>query len=283
MTMKRLAAGLVCAVALLLACATSGVAAVEDRLPPEVSQNVKLKSLHKDIEEHDKIISFILIPVTVLVGILALGGAIGIVFSIRDQRRVSQLHELSVAGEMSSQRRTEQSYSSFFEQSQTTLSLVNETLQLAKDATDQAAKSMDDKAKRRVNEIEEKAQKLMLGLSHQFDAVVSDPERRHELQEIAEELGTLEGYLSLQKIKLGHYTQFIKAIDRFLKNETEGPFRNCSLLLRTRSSATCRSSSSIGSATSSPPSVSTARQSTSSSTTSSPSRRRARSTFSWSE
>lgn len=220
MTMRKLA-GLVCAVALLLACAPPVAAAAGDGLPPEVSQNLKLESLRKDIEAHDKIINYMLYPITVLVGVLALGGAIGIVFSIRDQRRVSQLHELSVAGEMSSQRRTEQSYSSFFEQSQTTLSLVNETLQLAKDATDQAAKSMDDKAKLRVDAIEEKAQKLMLGLSHEFDAVVFKLDRRRELQEIAEELGTLEGYLSLQKIKLGHYTQFIKAIDRFLKNETE--------------------------------------------------------------
>jgi len=221
--MRKLVAGLVCAVALLPACAGPAIAAVEDRLPPEVSQDVELSNLHKDIEEHDTIINFMLFPVTVLVGILALGGAIGIVFSIRDQRRVSQLHELSVAGEMSSQRRTEQSYGSFFEQSQTTLSLVNETLQLAREATAQAAESMDKKAQLRVDAIEEKAQKLMLELfdTHEFDVVVFNSGRRRELQEIAGELSKLEGYLSLQNITLGPNTKFVKAIDHFIEGETE--------------------------------------------------------------
>ncbi|HET9593701.1 MAG TPA: hypothetical protein VFP17_12380 [Solirubrobacterales bacterium] len=214
---------MLCGLILVCSLAAPPVAALaaQSNLQREQKQDTRIHDLRKDVDENEKIITFLLFPVTVLVGILSLGGAIGVVFSIRDQRRVSQLHELSVAGEMSSQRRTEQSYSTFFEQSQTTLSLVNETLQLAKDATDQAAKSMDDKAKLRVDAIEEKAQKLILGLSHEFDAVVFDLDRRHELQEIADELSALEGYLSIQKIKLGHYTQFVKAIDRFLRNETE--------------------------------------------------------------
>jgi tetratricopeptide (TPR) repeat protein len=219
----RLFAAILCG--LVLACSLvappAAALAAQSSFHREQRQNTRIHDLRKDVNENEKIITFLLFPVTVLVGILSLGGAIGVVFSIRDQRRVSQLHELSVAGEMSSQRRTEQSYSTFFEQSQTTLSLVNETLQLAKDATDQAAKSMDDKAKLRIDAIEEKAQKLMLGLSHEFDAVVFDQETRHELEDIAKELSTLEGYLSLQKIKLGHYTQFVKAIDRFLNDETE--------------------------------------------------------------
>jgi hypothetical protein len=211
---------LLVAVALPVAAVAAPVSAAETR---EELQNTRIHDLRKDVDEHEKIITYLLFPVTVLVGILSLGGAIGIVFSIRDQRRVSQLHELSVAGEMSSQRRTEQSYGSFFEQSQTTLSLVNETLQLAKDATAQAAKSMDEKAQVRVDAIEDKAEKLMLDLfnTREFDVVVSDPTRRRELQEIAKELRTLEGYLSLQKIKLGNYTKFVKAIDQFLEGETE--------------------------------------------------------------
>ena len=220
----RLFAAALCA--LVLACslvAPAAALAAQSDFQRELLQDTRIHDLRKDVDEHEKIINYLLFPVTVLVGILSLGGAIGVVFSIRDQRRVSQLHELNVAGEMSSQRRTEQSYGSFFEQSQTTLSLVNETLQLAKEATAQAAKSMDEKAQVRVDAIEEKAQKLMLELfnKHEFDVVVVNAGRRRELQEIAKELRALEGYLSLQKIKLGHYTKFIKAIDQFIEGETE--------------------------------------------------------------
>lgn len=221
----RFIAATLCGLILACSLAASPAAALAARsdFQRELTQNIRIHDLRKDVKEHEKIIDYLLFPVTVLVGILSLGGAIGVVFSIRDQRRVSQLHELNVAGEASSQRRTEQSYGSFFEQSQTTLSLVNETLQLAKEATAQAAKSMDEKAQVRVDAIEEKAQKLMLELfnKHEFDVVVVNAGRRRELQEIAKELRALEGYLSLQNIKLGHYTKFIKAIDQFIEGETE--------------------------------------------------------------
>jgi tetratricopeptide (TPR) repeat protein len=221
----RLLAAALCGLVLACALVASPAAALAARseFQRELLQDTRIHDLRKDVDEHEKIIDYLLFPVTVLVGILSLGGAIGVVFSIRDQRRVSQLHELNVAGEMSSQRRTEQSYGSFFEQSQTTLSLVNETLQLAKEATAQAAKSMDEKAQVRVDAIEEKAQKVMLELfnKHEFDVVVVNAGRRRELQEIAKELRALEGYLSLQNIKLGHYTKFIKAIDQFIEGETE--------------------------------------------------------------
>jgi len=223
--LTRLVAATLCG--LVLACSLLAPPAValaaQSNFHRELLQDTRIHDLRKDVDEHEKIINYLLFPVTVLVGILSLGGAIGVVFSIRDQRRVSQLHELNVAGEMSSQRRTEQSYGSFFEQSQTTLSLVNETLQLAKEATAQAAKSMDEKAQVRVDAIEEQAQKLMLELfnRHEFDVVVVNAGRRRELQEIAKELRALEGYLSLQNIKLGHYTKFIKAIDHFIEGETE--------------------------------------------------------------
>jgi tetratricopeptide (TPR) repeat protein len=186
-------------------------------------QSQKIGELTEDLEDSEENFDRILIPVTVLIGILALGGGLGIVFSIRDQRRVSQLHELTVTGEVSSQRRSEQSYASFLEQSQTTLSLVNDTLELAKEATDRAAKSVEEKAKLRVDAIEERAQRLMLDVftSREFELVVEDPVRRAELHAIGDELRALEGYLSLQDIDLKDYAKFIKALEQFLLDETE--------------------------------------------------------------
>ena len=165
----------------------------------------------------------ILTPVALLVSILAAGGILGVVYSVRDQRRSSQLHELTVSGEIASQRRSEQSYGSFLEQSQTTLSLVNDTLGLAKEATDRAAHSMELKAQSRVDAIEERAQKLMLDVfgEREFELIINDPTRRDELHSIAADLRSLEGYLSLQDIKLPQYTKFVKAIDQFLLDDTE--------------------------------------------------------------
>jgi tetratricopeptide (TPR) repeat protein len=165
----------------------------------------------------------ILTPVALLVSILAAGGILGVVYSVRDQRRTSQIHELTVSGEIASQRRSEQSYGSFLEQSQTTLSLVNDTLELAKEATDRAAHSMELKAQTRVDAIEERAQKLMLDVfgEREFELIINDANRRDELHSIAADLRSLEGYLSLQDIKLRQNTKFVKAIDQFLLDDTE--------------------------------------------------------------
>jgi tetratricopeptide (TPR) repeat protein len=191
--------------------------------PIQWKQSREIEELSSNLEKSEREIERILLPVSVLIGILALGGGLGVVFSIRDQRRVSQLHELTVAGEASSQRRSEQSYASFLEQSQTTLSLVNDTLELAKEATDRAAKSMEEKAQLRVDAIEERAQRLMLDVfnSREFELVVEDPVRRAELHSIGEELRALEGFLSLQDIKLKHYAKFVKALDQFLLDDTD--------------------------------------------------------------
>jgi tetratricopeptide (TPR) repeat protein len=183
----------------------------------------RVEELSNKVHETHTIEVIVLGPLAILVAILAAGGILGVVFSVRDQGRISQLHELTVAGEVSSQRRSEQSYGSFLEQSQTTLSLVNDTLLLAKEATKEAAHSMDIKAQARIDSIEERAQKLMLDVFSQgeFELILVDPGRRSELHSIASELRSLEGYLSLQDIKLPDNTKFVRAIDQFLLDDTE--------------------------------------------------------------
>lgn len=183
----------------------------------------QVDDISSEIHETRTIENVILTPVALLVSILAAGGILGVVYSVREQRRTSQLHELTVSGELATQRRSEQSYSSFLEQSQTTLALVNDTLGLAKEATDRAAHSMELKAQSRVDAIEERAQKLMLDVfgEREFELIINDAARRDELHSIAADLRSLEGYLSLQDIKLRQYTKFVKAIDQFLLDDTE--------------------------------------------------------------
>jgi tetratricopeptide (TPR) repeat protein len=183
----------------------------------------KVGDLSSELESAEQSFDRIILPVSLLISILAAGGILGVVFSFRDQQRTSQLHELTVGGEIASQKRSEQSYGSFLEQSQTTLSLVNDTLQLAKEANDRAMQSMEDKAKSRIAEIEERSQTLLLDVfaEEEFELIINDGLRRDELHDTATELRSLEGYLSLQDIELPQYTKFVKALDQFLLDDTE--------------------------------------------------------------
>ncbi|HEU4739597.1 MAG TPA: hypothetical protein VFS54_11025 [Solirubrobacterales bacterium] len=137
---------------------------------------------------------------------------------------MSQLHELTVGGEVLSQRRAEQSFASFFEQSQTTLSLVNDTLELAKEANERATQSMDRRAKEQVAAIGEKGDDLLQRIFRDgdFEEIAYVPEYRAAVHGIGDELRAVEGLLRLQDIKLPRHLKFIKAIDQFLLDDTEG-------------------------------------------------------------
>lgn len=220
------AAALIALLLSALVFAGTALAATGDDRPSKQAQIAKLSDevddLKIEVEGTEHFVEVMLTPIGVLVAILAAGGILGVVYSIRDQRRTSQMHELAVSGEVAAQKRSEQSYGSFLEQSQTTLSLVNDTLQLAKEANDRAMQSTKDKAQSRIDEIEERSQTLLLDVftEEEFELIITDTHRRNELHDIASELRSLEGFLSLQDITLGQYTKFIKALDQFLLDDT---------------------------------------------------------------
>jgi tetratricopeptide (TPR) repeat protein len=193
------------------------LAAAQDRTP-------SLESLDTQIQDLKEIVQLTLLPMAILASVLSIGGVLSVVFSVRDQRRVSQLHELAVTGESAGQRRTEQSFSTFLDESQKTLTLVNDTLALAKQASDRAAETMKQQTRSRIDDIEERAERLMLQVfdSRQFEAIVDNPHHLGELRTIAESLRAFEAYLSVQEIELPPYSRFVKAIDQFLRDDTDG-------------------------------------------------------------
>lgn len=216
--------------ALSVILASNALAATQSQEVAHLSEHVH--ELAFELKQVQKTTNSVFLPITVLIGILAAGGALGIVFSFRDQRRTSQLHELTVQGEVAMQRRAEQSYASFFDQSQTTLSLVNDTLKLAKEANEEAARTTKSKAQTRVDEIEERAQRLMFDVFHEreFEIFLKDQDQLAALEAVADDLRSLEGYLSLQGVKPHNYTRFIIAIDKFVKDDTEGALEELELL-----------------------------------------------------
>jgi hypothetical protein len=190
----------------------------------ETSESGQIKNLRNQVSSFEKILNLVLLPIAVLIGILCAGGVIGVVFSVRDQRRVSQLHELTVSSEMAAQRRTEQSHNTFLSESQKTLTLVNDTLALAKEANEQAAHKMQVKAGDNLAAIEQRAEDLILDIieTGDFEEVVDIPEHRLRLRSIASELGSIEGYLRLQGIPLPPYSRFVKGIEQFLDGAIAG-------------------------------------------------------------
>jgi len=184
----------------------------------------EVQGLSDKLESAETSFERLLYPVGILVAILAAGGTLGIVFSFRDQRRASQIHELTVAGELSAQKRSEQSYGSFLEQSQTTLSLVNDTLGLAKDANDRAIRETKSKAETEVELVDARSRALLNDAfgREEFSLIIEDDGYRNQLHAIANDARLLQGYLRLQGIKFGRYTKFIKALDQFLTDDTEG-------------------------------------------------------------
>lgn len=156
-----------------------------------------------------------------LVGILFAGGVLGVVFSIRDQSRISQLHELSVSAEISSGRRTEQSYAFFLDESQKTLTLVNDTLELAKEATEGATRTMQTKARSQLQSIEARAENLVLETdeAESFEELVDRQHHREDIASIAASLAAIEGLLQLQDVPVEPYSQFVKGIEQYLNDD----------------------------------------------------------------
>ena len=201
--------------------------AISAPAPTPSGQDIEIQDLQNRVNDLEEIIQLVLGPIAILIGILSLGGALGVVFSLRDQRRLSQLHQLAVSSEVSSQRRTELSYSSFLEESQKTLTLVNQTLALAREATDQAAHTMERKAGASLSNIETGARDVLEPLldAGEFEDVVDDPDVRAKLEAIAGELRAIEGYLLLQDIDLQPYSRFVKGMVQYLTNDTTGALR----------------------------------------------------------
>jgi TolA-binding protein len=204
------------------------------RPPPQAAQaapgsvvDPRVDSLQRRIQEINSQMSWVFPLMTVLIAVLALGGTIGVVFSIRDQRRVSQLHELSVAGEQASQRRSEDSYTTFIDASQKTLALVNDTLQLAKEATAKANETMTLRTERNLTAITDQAQDLLDRVINEddFKRIVLDAKLRSNLESLAKELSAIEGYLSLQAIQLRPECLFVQGMSRHLQNDARGAFQ----------------------------------------------------------
>lgn len=188
----------------------------------------QVANLKQQTDNLDSFVNQLLLPLSILVGLLAGGGVIGLITSIRYERRQAQLHDLSMAGERSSQGRAEQMHSAFLASSKETLGLVNDTLNLAKQASERAAEAMEQKARDSLNDIDTQAKDVLdrAFITRDFKVLVENQDTRTELDEIANTLTPIEGYVHLQGMTLTPRCFFVKGVQRHLRAESEAAIRN---------------------------------------------------------
>lgn len=197
-------------------------------VPPPNAVEAKLEELERRAEQADRFNSRLMIPLTILVGLLAGGGVIGLLTSIRYERRQAQLHDLAVSGERSSQARAEQSHMTFLASSQETVNLVNETLALAKQASEREAEATEQRAREGLLELDVQIEKLLdqADVTRDFKEVVSDSTLRHGLVDLAHRLAGIEGFLHLHRMKLTPRCFFVKGFDRHLNSAPTAAIEN---------------------------------------------------------
>jgi tetratricopeptide (TPR) repeat protein len=187
-----------------------------------VTTNRELQAEVREVQQqNDNLESFfelLLVPVTILVGLLASGGALGLVTSFRSERRQSELHELAISGETASQERAADTHLAFLSGSQETLNLVNATLSLSKQASERAAEAVEEKAQERLHDLDHKAREILSEAhdAHNFKAIARDPYLREKLTEIAHSLWGIEGYAGLHGLALTPHCLFARGFDRHL-------------------------------------------------------------------
>ena len=116
MIRRRMLAYLV-VVAVLAAAATTSALAAEGAYAlsgtPSALQverlQTKVEANERNVETLRSDVQLMLWPVGILLAVLTLGGLLSVVFSIRDQRRVTQLPRAAMTGETAAQRRSEES------------------------------------------------------------------------------------------------------------------------------------------------------------------------------
>lgn len=107
--------------------------------PPDDPVAVQIEALNQRVDDLRSTQNAVLAAMAIFVTLIAGGGFVGLATSMRAERRSEKRtiasHELGLRGESSAQQRAEDSYQAFQESSQRTVSLVNHTLDLARQVT----------------------------------------------------------------------------------------------------------------------------------------------------
>lgn len=132
------------------------------------------------------------------------------------EERAKRAFELSFSGELSSQERASDAHNVLLKGSQETLRLVNDTLQLAYDASKRAADAIRDKAKRMLEELDEECRELLDSVpSHKDRALIENPDKRSDLRSLAQRIAGFEinNFVLPEDLALTASCHFIRGLD----------------------------------------------------------------------
>lgn len=179
--------------------------------------------------------------------LLSLGTGFSIYGFIRSEKRATQAHEfaltsarkseeraiqafnLSISGETAAQNRAADIHLAFLSESKETLGLVNDTLTLAKEASERAAKMIEKKARTTLGALDKESKRLLGSIEpHKDRALIEKPERRSDLRSLAHKINNFETnrFILLEDIHLTPHCLFIKAMDLHLDQQYNDAIEN---------------------------------------------------------
>jgi tetratricopeptide (TPR) repeat protein len=184
----------------------------------------RLRETQHDLQIAEQIVLVVATILTVFFGAVAV---IPLVQNMMAQRDVREMNRLFLTGERSRQSQASEMHNAL-KGSSDTIQLVNDTLRLAKDASERAASSIERRAKAELDALDLLASELLIRPTAGDDrALVSDPKNRAEVESLAERINAFDIYRVLldDKITLTPSCLFIKATHAHLKQHYEEAIR----------------------------------------------------------
>ncbi|HWN73543.1 MAG TPA: hypothetical protein VNN15_07040 [Solirubrobacterales bacterium] len=187
------------------------------------ASRAELEGLERRVESQSNDSDRIFNVLVFLVAILTGGGAVGVVLSFRNEQRQGESHQLAMKGEAQAQERAEETHDKFLHGSQETLNLVNQTLSLAKDASERAEKATKEKAREELQRIDESAKVILAEAldDGDFKVVVRNPVIEERLKLIGKNLLRIEGHARFHGLTPSPRCLFAKGLEGHLDSLPE--------------------------------------------------------------
>lgn len=145
------------------------------------------------------------------------------------EKRTARLFDFAIEGETASRERAATVHQNFLAGSKETLDLVNATLNLAKEASERAAKFIERKARATIVELDELSQSMLRSVSPQdIRQLVEDPSNRSDLRSLAHRITGFEinQFVLPEDIQLTPACLFIKGMDFHLSQQFKDAILN---------------------------------------------------------
>jgi len=181
-------------------------------------RNNALKDEMKGLE--DRLNTFIA-AVAVFLALFGLGP---IIIGMSAERRAREAHSLAIRGETAAQGRADEVHQA----SKNTLDLVNQTLELAKDASERAATIIQKRAIKLRDELNSEAKVMLTEASTKDERfLISNSERRSDLTTLANKINNFEinSFTFPEELELNADCQFIRGMDFHVKQQFKDALR----------------------------------------------------------